>query len=108
MGALYPARARSSFIASFQPSLEMEEDGWAARTEISGNRGAFGAYKETAKRKEIKRLNVKKLVLGAATDAETNIEAEDAPRGHFSAVCRAAAHGKVETRATAQQPWTLR
>jgi len=46
VGALDPARARASFIPSFQPSLEREEDGWAARPEISGNRGAFGAFGE--------------------------------------------------------------
>jgi hypothetical protein len=55
--------------------MEREEDGWAVRPEISGNRGAFGACQGTAKSKEIERLMVKKLDMGEATDAETEAAA---------------------------------
>jgi hypothetical protein len=105
VGVQDPARARAFFIPSFQPPLEREEDGWAARPEISGNRGAFGAYEGTARCKEIKRLRVKKLVLGEATDAETEVVVADV-REEVVAVGRAAERGADAPRPAAQQPGT--
>jgi len=51
VGVQDPARARAFFTPSSEPSLEREEDVWAIRPEISGNRGAFGAFRGTAKSK---------------------------------------------------------
>ncbi len=93
VGVQDPARARSFFTLSFELPLEREEDGWAARPEISGNRGAFGACQGTAKCKEIKHLRVKELVLGEATDAETDVD--DAVVRAVVAVSRAAIRGVV-------------
>ena len=59
--------------------------------------------KETAECKDIKGLRVKKLVLGEATDAETEA-VEAAVRGDDEAGGRAAVRGVVVPRPAAQQP----
>ena len=59
--------------------------------------------KETAECKDIKGLRVKKLVLGEATDAETD-DAVAENRVVEVAVSRAAFPGVVEPRPAAQQP----
>ena len=59
--------------------------------------------KETAECKDIKGLRVKKLVLGEATDAETEV-IEAVARGIAVAVGRAAAPGEDVPRPAAQQP----
>ena len=103
VGVQDPARARAFFTPSSEPSLEREEDGWAARPEISGKRGAFGAFRGTAKCKETKRLGVKKLVLGEATDAET-AKVDDVLRDERDAASRAAAPEIADPRAAAEHP----
>ena len=64
--------------------------------------------RETAECKDIKGLRIKKLVLGEATDAETDADAAVAVvRVVVAAVGRTAVRGVVVPRPAAQQPWFI-